>query len=164
VVDDEGEEIFADKMGVILARDLAPAHPGAPSSADVKSTGLFAADPVLRERLAPGRLLEDRAQPHEAAGARSSARWRGSRSRATTSSPRPSGAATTAGCASAVEICRLLDRHPGQSLSDLRRALPRTFTSPPCRPSARIREIRRDRICGGRRHAGRAMRSPASSR
>ena len=29
VVDDEGEEIFADKMGVILARDLIKLHPGA---------------------------------------------------------------------------------------------------------------------------------------
>ena len=28
VVDDEGEEIFADKIGLMLARDLAPLHPG----------------------------------------------------------------------------------------------------------------------------------------
>ena len=47
VVDDEGEEIFADKMGVILARDLIGLHPGATFVADVKSTGLFASDPVL---------------------------------------------------------------------------------------------------------------------
>ena len=46
VVDDEGEEIFADKMGVILARDLIKLHPGATFVADVKSTG-----PV---RLRPG--------------------------------------------------------------------------------------------------------------
>ncbi|MBZ0124277.1 MAG: phosphomannomutase/phosphoglucomutase, partial [Roseovarius sp.] len=49
VVDDEGEEIFADKVGVILARDLSRLHPGATFVADVKSTGLFASDPVLRE-------------------------------------------------------------------------------------------------------------------
>src|SRR5690606_33491427 len=35
VVDNEGHEIFADKMGVILARDLAPRHPGATVVADV---------------------------------------------------------------------------------------------------------------------------------
>ena len=47
VVDDEGEEIFADKVGVIMARDLAKLYPGSTFVADVKSTGLFASDPEL---------------------------------------------------------------------------------------------------------------------
>ena len=49
VVDDTGEEIFADKIGLMLARDLAPTHKGATFVVDVKSTGLFATDPVLAE-------------------------------------------------------------------------------------------------------------------
>ncbi len=32
VVDNEGDEIFADKIGVMLARDLSKLYPGAPSS------------------------------------------------------------------------------------------------------------------------------------
>lgn len=47
VVDDEGVPLFADKAGLLIARDLAPAHPGARVIVDVKSTGLFEADPVL---------------------------------------------------------------------------------------------------------------------
>jgi phosphomannomutase len=47
VVDNEGEEIFADKVGVMLARDMSAQHKGAVFVADVKSTGLFATDPVL---------------------------------------------------------------------------------------------------------------------
>ena len=47
VVDDEGEEIYADKIGLMLARDLAPLNPGATFIVDVKSTGLYATDPVL---------------------------------------------------------------------------------------------------------------------
>ena len=47
VVDNEGHEIFADKIGVMLARDLSKLHPGATFVVDVKSTGLFATDPVL---------------------------------------------------------------------------------------------------------------------
>ena len=47
VVDNEGEEIFADKVGVMLARDLSALHPDAQFVADVKSTGLFKTDPVL---------------------------------------------------------------------------------------------------------------------
>src|SRR5690349_17227577 len=47
VVDNEGEEIFADKVGVMLARDMSSLHKNATFVADVKSTGLFMTDPVL---------------------------------------------------------------------------------------------------------------------
>ena len=47
VVDNEGEEIFADKVGVMLARDISALQKGATFVADVKSTGLFMTDPVL---------------------------------------------------------------------------------------------------------------------
>src|SRR5499427_2642763 len=46
VVDNEGEEIFADKVGVMLARDISAQHQGATFVADVKSTGLFMTDPT----------------------------------------------------------------------------------------------------------------------
>lgn len=49
VVDDAGHEIFADKVGVLLARDLSALHPNAKFVADVKSTGIFEIDPVLKK-------------------------------------------------------------------------------------------------------------------
>ena len=49
VVDDKGEEIFADKVGVLLARDLSTLHPDAKFVVDVKSTGIFEIDPVLKK-------------------------------------------------------------------------------------------------------------------
>ena len=49
VVDDTGEEIFADKVGVMLARDFSAQHRDAVFVADVKSTGLFMTDPVLQK-------------------------------------------------------------------------------------------------------------------
>ena len=49
VVDDKGDEIFADKVGVMLARDMSALHPGATFVVDVKSTGLFVTDPVLQK-------------------------------------------------------------------------------------------------------------------
>jgi phosphomannomutase/phosphoglucomutase len=48
VVDNEGHEIFADTVGVMLARDIAALHKNAVFVADVKSTGLFMTDPVLQ--------------------------------------------------------------------------------------------------------------------
>jgi phosphomannomutase / phosphoglucomutase len=50
VVDDTGREIFADKIGVLLARDLSTTHENAQFVVDVKSTGLYLTDPVLQER------------------------------------------------------------------------------------------------------------------
>jgi len=48
VVDDHGHEIFADKVGVLLARDLSGRIPNAKFVVDVKSTGLYEVDPVLK--------------------------------------------------------------------------------------------------------------------
>ena len=50
VVDDEGHELFADKVGVLLARDLSLRHKTPQFVVDVKSTGLYQTDPVLKER------------------------------------------------------------------------------------------------------------------
>jgi phosphomannomutase/phosphoglucomutase len=48
VVDDKGREIFADKIGVMLARGLSETHKNAQFVVDVKSTGLYLTDPVLK--------------------------------------------------------------------------------------------------------------------
>ena len=60
-MDNTGDEIFADKVGVMLARDISANIPNAKFVADVKSTGLFATDPVLIRNgaLAPGLPLRD---------------------------------------------------------------------------------------------------------
>src|SRR5260370_27428140 len=50
VVDNTGEEIFADKVGVMLARDMSAIHDNAQFVVDVKSTGLFVTDPVLQKQ------------------------------------------------------------------------------------------------------------------
>src|SRR5436190_19913325 len=48
VVDNTGHEIFADTVGVMLARDISARFKNALFVADVKSTGLFVTDPVLQ--------------------------------------------------------------------------------------------------------------------
>lgn len=49
VVDDQGREIFSDKLGLLLARWLSKKEPNRSVVIDVKSTGLFYDDPVIRE-------------------------------------------------------------------------------------------------------------------
>ncbi|MEM9009730.1 MAG: phosphomannomutase/phosphoglucomutase [Pseudomonadota bacterium] len=134
VVDNEGEEIFADKMGVILARDLARRHPGARFVADVKSTGLFASDPVLKELGATADYWKTghshmKRRVHEIgalAGFEKSGHY--------FLAP-PVGRGYDCGMRVAVEVCRLMEANPEESLADLRRALPRTWSTPTMSPA-----------------------------
>ena len=97
VVDDEGEEIFADKVGVMMARDLIKLYPGSTFVTDVKSTGLFASDPEL---LAGGAKADYWKTGHSYMKRRVKelGALAALRNRATTSSPSRSAAATTAAC------------------------------------------------------------------
>jgi phosphomannomutase/phosphoglucomutase len=47
VVDNHGKEIFSDKIGLLIARNLSSEHPGSKFIVDVKSTGLYQKDEVL---------------------------------------------------------------------------------------------------------------------
>ena len=76
VVDNDGDEIFADKVGVMLARDISANHKNALFVADVKSTGLFMTDPDADQEWRQDRLLEDRPLLHEAPGQRDRRRRR----------------------------------------------------------------------------------------
>ncbi len=47
VIDDKGNEIFSDKIGLLIARNLSNKHKKSKFVVDVKSTGLFAKDKIL---------------------------------------------------------------------------------------------------------------------
>ena len=49
VIDNNGNEIFSDKIGLLIARNLSTKHNGSKFVVDVKSTGLYARDKVLLE-------------------------------------------------------------------------------------------------------------------
>ena len=49
VIDEEGNEIFSDKIGLLIARNLSSKHKNSKFIVDVKSTGLFKNDKILRE-------------------------------------------------------------------------------------------------------------------
>jgi len=128
VVDDEGEEIFADKIGLILARDLAPRFPNARFVVDVKSTGLFITDPVLRAagastiywKTGHSYIKRKTAEIGALAGFEKSGHL--------FFNP-PLGRGYDDGLVAAAAILSVLDRHPDQKLSDLKKSLPVAFTS-----------------------------------
>ncbi len=47
VIDNQGNEIFSDKIGLLIARNLSSSHKNSKFIVDVKSTGLFTNDEIL---------------------------------------------------------------------------------------------------------------------
>jgi len=128
VVDDEGEEIFADKIGLMLARDLSQLQQGATFIVDVKSTGLYITDPVLKENGATtvywktghSYIKRKTAELGALAGFEKSGHFFFNE---------PLGRGYDDGLIAAAAILAMLDRNPGKTLSDLKKALPVAFTS-----------------------------------
>ncbi len=133
VVDDEGEEIFADKVGVILARDWAKSHPGATVVADVKSTGLFASDPELIRHGIKADYWKT-GHSHMKRRVRDLGALAGFEKSGHYFLAGDIGRGYDCGMRVAVEICKLMDRNADKSMSDLKRALPKTFATPTMSP------------------------------
>lgn len=133
VVDNEGEEIFADKIGVMIARDLSSIHENAQFVVDVKSTGLFMTDPVLNENGAKTEYWKTghsyiKRKSHEMgalAGFEKSGHFFFNK---------PIGRGYDDGLVAAIALLQMLDRNPDKSLADLRKALPKTWQSPTMSP------------------------------
>jgi phosphomannomutase/phosphoglucomutase len=133
VVDNTGEEIFADKVGVMLARHLSSLHQNAHFVVDVKSTSLFKTDPVLikqgseTEYWKTGHSYMKR-RTHETgalAGFEKSGHFFFNA---------PYGRGYDDGLISALAICDMLDRNPEKSMAELKEALPKTWSSPTMSP------------------------------
>ena len=135
VVDDQGEEIFADKIGLMLARDLAPLHKGATFIVDVKSTGLYATDPILAEngcttvywKTGHSYIKRKTAELNALAGFEKSGHFFLSQDL---------GRGYDCALTAAAAILAMLDRNPGKKLSELRKALPPAYTSLTMSPHA----------------------------
>ena len=133
VVDDHGEEIFADKIGVMLARDLSKVYPGATFVVDVKSTGLFATDPELIARRVKtdywktGHSYIKRrvSETGALAGFEKSGHFFFNA---------PIGRGYDDGLLTAVHVLEMLDRNPSKSMSQLYAEVPKTWGSPTMSP------------------------------
>lgn len=167
VVDNEGEEIFADKVGLMLARDLSAEHDNATFVVDVKSTGLYAIDPVLE---ANGAKTDYYKTGHSYIKRRSHqlGALAGFEKSGHFFLQPPIGRGYDDGLVAARCILEMLDRNPDKSMADLRRALPVSYGSPTMSPSCgdevkydvvdRIIARYTDRHSSGDSVAGRSIR------
>ncbi len=146
VVDDTGQEIFADKIGLMLARDLSALNPNATFIVDVKSTGLFATDEVLAANGAKtvywktghSYIKRKTAEIGALAGFEKSGHFFFNA---------PFGRGYDCGLTAAAAILAMLDRNPDKSLSQLKDALPVAWTSltmsPHCADEAKYQVVNR---------------------
>jgi phosphomannomutase / phosphoglucomutase len=133
VADNEGNVIYADKIGLMMARDMAAITPNARFVVDVKSTGLFATDPILVERGATvdyyktgHSYIKRRTRDLDAvAGFEKSGHF---------FFRPPFGHGYDDGIATAIAICRMLERANDKTLAKLYRELPKSYTSPSMSP------------------------------
>ena len=133
VVDNLGREIFADKMGVLVARDLAAKHPNAKFVADVKSTGLFMTDPVLNElgaetvywKTGHSYMKRHTVETGAMAGFEKSGHFFFNA---------PIGRGYDDGLVTAITVCEMLEQNPGKSMADLNDSLPQSWGSPTMSP------------------------------
>jgi phosphomannomutase / phosphoglucomutase len=128
VVDDKGEEIFADKIGLMLARDLSKLHPNATFVVDVKSTGLYKTDPVLK---ANGATVDYFKTGHSYIKRRTTDldALAGFEKSGHFFFRAPYGYGYDDGLVAAAAVLQMLDRNPGRSLSDLKSELGQAWTS-----------------------------------
>jgi phosphomannomutase / phosphoglucomutase len=133
IVGNHGEEIFADKIGVMLARDLSRIHDKPQFVVDVKSTGLFASDPELQRLGAKTdywktghSYIKRRVSDLKAlAGFEKSGHFFFNA---------PIGRGYDDGLVTAIAVLDMLDRNPSKSMAELYAALPVTFGSPTMSP------------------------------
>lgn len=133
VVDNRGTEIFADKIGVMLARDLSKLYPGSTFVVDVKSTGLFATDPeLLRQgvkadywKTGHSHIKRRVTDLKALAGFEKSGHFFFNA---------PVGRGYDDGILTAIHVIEMLDRNPGKSMAELYEALPKTWGSPTMSP------------------------------
>jgi phosphomannomutase/phosphoglucomutase len=128
VVDDKGHEVFSDKLGLLIARWICPKFPNRSIVIDVKSTGLFYDDPILKKhnngvitwKTGHSYIKAKVAESHALAGFEKSGHWFFND---------PLGRGYDDSLVSAAHLLRMLV-DTGDSLSSLVNALPKTWQSP----------------------------------
>ena len=132
VIDNNGNEIFADKIGLLIARNISNKHQNSKFIVDVKSTGLFEKDEILIKnncktiywKTGHSYIKRKVNEDNAIAGFENSGHFFFNK---------PLGYGFDDGINSAIQICHLLDNQ-NLKISELNESLPKTFQSPTMAP------------------------------
>ena len=132
VVDNTGEEIFSDKIGLLIARNLSSKHKGSKFIVDVKSTGLYEKDKVLLENKCET-IYWKTGHSHIKRKVHAEKALAGFEKSGHFFFNQPLGFGYDDGINSAIQVCHLLDNQD-KMMSELINELPYTFQTPTMAP------------------------------
>ncbi len=138
VIDNNGNEIFSDKIGLLIARNLAPQFPNSTFIIDVKSTGLFSKDEILEKhncktiywKTGHSHIKRKVNEEKALAGFEKSGHFFFNK---------PLGLGYDDGINSAIQVCHLLNNNKNK-MSDIIKNLPTTYQTPTMAPYCKDEE------------------------
>ena len=138
VIDNKGNEIFSDKIGLLIARNLSSSHKGSKFIVDVKSTGLYSTDKVLIENNCKT-IYWKTGHSHIKRKVNTEKALAGFEKSGHFFFNQPLGFGYDDGINSAIHVCHLLD---GQSktMNEIINELPNTFQTPTMAPFCKDEE------------------------
>jgi phosphomannomutase/phosphoglucomutase len=132
VIDDNGNEIFSDKIGLLIARNLSSKHKGSKFVVDVKSTGLYSTDDVLKNNSCET-LYWKTGHSHIKRKVNNEKALAGFEKSGHFFFNKPLGYGYDDGINSAIQVCHLLNNNH-KKMSEIISELPNTYQSPTMAP------------------------------
>ena len=138
VIDNEGNEIFSDKIGLIIARNLSAKHKGSKFVVDVKSTGLYSNDKILLENDCKT-IYWKTGHSHIKRKVNNEKALAGFEKSGHFFFNQPLGYGYDDAINSAIQVCHLLDNQ-NKKMSEIIKELPNTYQSPTMAPFCKDEE------------------------
>ena len=132
VIDNDGNEIFSDKIGLLIARNLSSNHEGSKFIVDVKSTGLYSTDEVLKNNSCET-LYWKTGHSHIKRKVNNEKALAGFEKSGHFFFNKPLGYGYDDGINSAIQVCHLLNNNH-KKMSEIISELPNTYQSPTMAP------------------------------
>ena len=138
VIDNKGNEIFSDKIGLLIARNLSKSHKNSKFIVDVKSTGLYSNDKILKSNQCQT-IYWKTGHSHIKRKVHNEKALAGFEKSGHFFFNEPLGYGFDDGINSAIQVCHLLDSDD-RKISEIMDELPKTFQSPTMAPFCRDNE------------------------
>ncbi len=138
VIDNEGNEIFSDKIGLLIARNLSNKHKNSKFIVDVKSTGLYSKDQILIQNNCET-IYWKTGHSHIKRKVNTEKALAGFEKSGHFFFNKPLGFGYDDGINSAIQVCHLLDNQ-NKKMNKIIKELPNTFQSPTMAPFCKDEE------------------------
>jgi len=138
VIDNEGNEIFSDKIGLLIARNLSTKHKNSKFVVDVKSTGLYSKDDVLLKNNCET-IYWKTGHSHIKRKVNTEKALAGFEKSGHFFFNQPLGYGYDDGINSAIHVCHLLDNQ-NKMMSEIINELPNTYQTPTMAPFCKDEE------------------------